>query len=111
MAEHGSHSAYAEGHGVFSGPNRSLCNNVGSKAQIVTKFIFYYVAGGWTVTPFIILVADAVLRSNFKKLTVAQLSKNFPSVWSSNFLYRVQQSRPQEHLLSPFMTLLKHTPH
>jgi hypothetical protein len=79
MDEHGSHSAYAEGHGLLSGPNRSLSNNVGSDAQSVTKFIFYYLAGGRTVTTFTILVADTLVWSPFKELTVAELFKNFPS--------------------------------
>jgi hypothetical protein len=79
MEEHGSHSAHAEGHGLLSGPNRSLSNNEGSNAQSVTKFIFYYLARGWTVTTFIILVVDTVVQSPFKELNVAELFKNFPS--------------------------------
>jgi hypothetical protein len=59
------------------------------------------------VTPFIIIVAGAVVQSPFKKLTVAQLFKNFPSLWKPNFHYRVQESGALEHFPSPFMAILK----
>jgi hypothetical protein len=64
MAEHGSQSASAKGHGLFSEPKRSLCNIMQNEARkVAQRLFFYYTTGGWTVAPFIILVADAVVRS------------------------------------------------